>query len=76
MFNKKSSLLTGCPLIKTSSKHAFCGPARDTNLTNRQTGKLNFDTYYITMVDIIQYKNMVNYLLVSDRNKQENTENG
>jgi hypothetical protein len=27
----------------------FCGPARDTVLTNRQTEKLNFDTNYITM---------------------------
>jgi hypothetical protein len=26
----------------------FCGPARDTVLTNRQTEKLNFDTNYIT----------------------------
>ena len=26
----------------------FCGPARDTVLTNRQTEKLNFDNYYIT----------------------------
>jgi hypothetical protein len=27
----------------------FCGPARDTVLTNRQTEKLNFDTNYITI---------------------------
>jgi hypothetical protein len=27
---------------------AFCGPARDTILTNLQTEKLNFDTNYIT----------------------------
>jgi hypothetical protein len=37
------------------SKHAvnmtFCGPARDTVLSNRQTGKLNFDTCYIMSVD-------------------------
>jgi hypothetical protein len=28
----------------------FCGPARDTVLTNRQTEKLNFDTNYITII--------------------------
>jgi hypothetical protein len=28
----------------------FCGPARDTVLTNRQTGKLNFDTCYIIII--------------------------
>jgi hypothetical protein len=27
----------------------FCGPARDTVLTNRPTEKLNFDTNYITI---------------------------
>jgi hypothetical protein len=27
----------------------FCGPARDTVLTNRQTEKLKFDTNYITI---------------------------
>jgi hypothetical protein len=27
----------------------FCGPPRDTVLTNRQTEKLNFDTNYITI---------------------------
>ena len=27
----------------------FCGPARDTVLTNRQAEKLNFDTNYITI---------------------------
>ena len=27
----------------------FCGPARDTILTNQQTEKLNFDTNYITI---------------------------
>ena len=27
---------------------AFCGPARDTLLSNRNTEKLNFDTNYIT----------------------------
>ncbi len=27
----------------------ICGPARDTVLSNRQTGKLNFDANYITM---------------------------
>ena len=32
----------------------FCGPARDTVLTNRQTEKLNFDTSYITMRSIIE----------------------
>jgi hypothetical protein len=38
-------------------KHAvnmtFCGPARDTVLTDRQTEKLNFDTNYITIYIII-----------------------
>jgi hypothetical protein len=42
-----------CGLVAPSSKHAvnmtFCGPARDTVLTNRQTEKLNFDTNYITI---------------------------
>jgi uncharacterized membrane protein len=28
----------------------FCGLARDTVLTNRQTEKLNFDTNYITIL--------------------------
>jgi hypothetical protein len=28
----------------------FCGPARDTVLTNRQTEKMNFDTNYMTMI--------------------------
>ena len=28
----------------------FCGLARDTVLTNRQTEKLNFDTNYITII--------------------------
>ena len=41
----------------TSPKHAlnmtFCGPARDTVLTNWQTEKLNFDTCYITSYFII-----------------------
>jgi hypothetical protein len=36
--------------VASSAKHAvnmmFCGPARDTVLTNRQTEKLNFDTNY------------------------------
>jgi hypothetical protein len=40
-----------CGPIASSPKHAvnmtFCGPARDTVLTNRQTEKLNFDTNYI-----------------------------
>ena len=44
------SLRTGFLLGKARSEHAtFCGPARDTVLTNRQTEKLNFDTNYITM---------------------------
>jgi hypothetical protein len=30
----------------------FCGPARDTALSNQQTGKLNFDTNYITITII------------------------
>jgi hypothetical protein len=40
-----------CGPVASSAKHAvnmtFCGPARDTVLTNRQTEKLNFDTNYI-----------------------------
>jgi hypothetical protein len=28
----------------------FCGPARDTILTNQQTEKFNFDTNYITII--------------------------
>ena len=32
----------------------FCGPARDTVLTNQQTEKLNFDTNYMT----IQHNNL------------------
>ena len=27
----------------------FCGPARDTLLSNQETEKLNFDTYYIAI---------------------------
>ena len=42
-----------CGQVASSAKHAvnmtFCGPARDTVLTNRQTEKLNFDTNYITI---------------------------
>jgi hypothetical protein len=38
-------------IVVPSPKHAvnmtFCGPARDTVLTNRQTEKLNFDTCYV-----------------------------
>ena len=41
-------LLTGQQLFHAVNM-TFCGPARDTVLTNRQTGKLNFDTCYITM---------------------------
>jgi hypothetical protein len=32
----------------------FCGPARDTVLTNRQTEKLNFDTNYITILYVLR----------------------
>jgi hypothetical protein len=43
-----------CGPVASSAKHAvnmtFCGPARDTVLTNRQTEKLNFDTNYITLI--------------------------
>jgi hypothetical protein len=43
------SLWTGCSLAKHEVNMTFCGPSRDTVLTNRQTEKLNFDTNYITM---------------------------
>jgi hypothetical protein len=46
-------LLTGqCLIADRLPNMTFCGPARDTVLTNRQTEKLNFDTNYITMIII------------------------
>jgi hypothetical protein len=47
----------------------FCGPARDKVLTNRQTGKLNFDTFYITTVVITLCYNggHLEYLYVRER---------
>ena len=43
-------LLTGHRLPNMT----FCGPARDTVLTNRQTEKLNFDTNYITILYVLR----------------------
>ena len=43
---------TGCPSPKHAVNTTFCGPARDTLLTNWQTEKLNFDTCYITIIII------------------------
>ena len=34
---------------------AFCGPARDTVLTNRQTEKSKFNTSYITILLVVLY---------------------
>ena len=48
-----------CGPVASSAKHAvnmtFCGQARDTVLTNRQTEKLNFDANYITNIYIYIY---------------------
>ena len=49
-------ILTGnkCFIADRLPNMTFCGPARETVLTNRQTEKLNFDTNYITMIIIFQ----------------------
>ena len=39
-----------CFIVNRLPNMTFCGPARDTVLTNRQTEKLNFDTNYITNI--------------------------
>jgi hypothetical protein len=49
-----------CPSMHAVNM-TFCGPAHDTVLTNRQTGKLNFDNCYI----IIRLE-----LLISGNNEQ------
>ena len=38
------------PILLLTPNRTFCGPARDTVLTNRQTEKLKFDTNYITSI--------------------------
>jgi hypothetical protein len=47
-----------CGPVASSAKHAenmtFCGPARDTVLTNRQTEKLNFDTKRIHAISLVE----------------------
>jgi hypothetical protein len=45
------SIKSKCLIADRLSNMTFCGPARDTVLTNRQTEKLNFDTNYITIVN-------------------------
>jgi hypothetical protein len=56
-------LLTGqynkCFIADRLPNMTFCGPARDTVLTNRQTEKLNFDTNYIYVV--YRYKLLLNH---------------
>ena len=50
----------------------FCGPARDTVLTNRQTEKLNFDTNYITMITYVMgFFRVIVFL----QNSSQNTRN-
>ena len=41
-------MVNKCLIADRLPNMTFCGPARDTVLTNRQTEKLNFDTNYIT----------------------------
>ena len=62
-----------CGPVASSAKQAvnmtFCGPARDTLLTNRQTEKLNFDTNYITKLYINTEKNVLYFFYnIAQRN--------